>query len=258
MNWYYAEAGRQVGPVDDAALAALVSGGQIKADTLVWREGMANWQPYGQVQSGGAVVTGAPVASGGEAVCAECGNIFPVGETIVIGNSRVCARCKPIVVQKMREGVNVGVASTFHYAGFWIRVGAYFLDAIILGIVNIPIRLALGLGVLGTVPPSQAALGPGAAFSGVPLLVTGIGMAIAVAYETFMIGKYGATLGKMACNIRVVLPDGSRVSYMRAFGRYFAKIVSSIVCLIGYLMVCWDSEKRALHDRICETRVVYK
>ena len=46
MNWYYVKAGQQTGPVDEAQLDALRSSGQIEAETLVWREGMANWQPY--------------------------------------------------------------------------------------------------------------------------------------------------------------------------------------------------------------------
>jgi uncharacterized RDD family membrane protein YckC len=39
-------------------------------------------------------------------------------------------------------------------------------------------------------------------------------------------------------------------------GRHFAKILSGIILYIGYLMAFWDDEKRALHDRICSTRVI--
>ena len=45
MNWFYSEGGAQKGPVDDAAFRALVANGTIRPDTLVWREGMADWQP---------------------------------------------------------------------------------------------------------------------------------------------------------------------------------------------------------------------
>lgn len=44
--WYYADGGQQKGPVDESALDDLVRSGVIQADTLVWREGQANWQPY--------------------------------------------------------------------------------------------------------------------------------------------------------------------------------------------------------------------
>jgi uncharacterized RDD family membrane protein YckC len=71
-----------------------------------------------------------------------------------------------------------------------------------------------------------------------------------------MVGKYGATLGKMAAKIRVVTADGGKVSYGRATGRYFAKLLSAFTCLIGFIMAAFDEEKRALHDRICNTRVI--
>ncbi|MCE9614098.1 MAG: DUF5362 family protein [Lentisphaerae bacterium] len=49
MQWYYAKGGDQVGPLEDHAFHELVRSGQITADTPVWREGMPNWIPYGQV-----------------------------------------------------------------------------------------------------------------------------------------------------------------------------------------------------------------
>ncbi len=76
------------------------------------------------------------------------------------------------------------------------------------------------------------------------------------AYEIFFIGAYGATLGKMMMKIKVVTPDGGRISYARATGRHFAKFLSGIILYIGFLMAFWDEEKRALHDRMCGTRVI--
>ena len=76
------------------------------------------------------------------------------------------------------------------------------------------------------------------------------------AYTTWLLGKYGATVGKMACKIRVVKADGSPIQYMRALGRFFAEWLSGMILLIGYIMAAFDSEKRTLHDRICNTRVI--
>jgi uncharacterized RDD family membrane protein YckC len=53
-----------------------------------------------------------------------------------------------------------------------------------------------------------------------------------------------------------VSPDGGKISYMRAAGRYFAKILSGIILYIGFIMAFWDDEKKALHDIICQTRVI--
>jgi uncharacterized RDD family membrane protein YckC len=62
----------------------------------------------------------------------------------------------------------------------------------------------------------------------------------------------------MAVGLRIVTSDGGRVSYARALGRSFAEILSSIICYIGYIIVAFDDQKRALHDHICDTRVVRK
>ena len=59
--------------------------------------------------------------------------------------------------------------------------------------------------------------------------------------------------------LKVVRPDGATVGYMRALGRHFSEFVSSLVLAVGYLMVAFDKEeRRALHDRMCSTRVVRK
>jgi hypothetical protein len=49
MEWYYAEDKQQKGPVAEDQFAELVRSGVIRADTLVWRQGMSAWLPYGQV-----------------------------------------------------------------------------------------------------------------------------------------------------------------------------------------------------------------
>ena len=60
MDWYYVDAGQQAGPVNDAQLEALASSGNILNDTLVWREGMANWQMYGEIKAPGSGALAAP------------------------------------------------------------------------------------------------------------------------------------------------------------------------------------------------------
>ena len=56
--------------------------------------------------------------------------------------------------------------------------------------------------------------------------------------------------------LKIVRPDGAPITYLRAFGRYFAEILSTLILFIGFMMAGWDEEKRALHDRICDTRVI--
>src|SRR6185503_18010825 len=123
MNWYYVEAGQQVGPVSDTEFGNLVNIGKIQPSTLVWHEGMANWQPYAtaregasppgapgvtgepQMQSGSATASSAEpqIAGVGQVICAECGKIFPQGSAFQFGQRWVCANCKPFFVQKLKE-----------------------------------------------------------------------------------------------------------------------------------------------------------
>jgi uncharacterized RDD family membrane protein YckC len=263
MKWYYVDQGQQAGPVDDAKLDELFRNAVIQPDTLVWCEGMANWMPYSQARNpaGAAPAPAAPppaayaaAASGEapvEAVCSECGRIFPKDNMIRHGEAYVCAGCKPVFMQKLAEGAKLNTG-TLNCAGFWIRFAAVFLDGIVLWIVSVAIRLASGMNV------SQAVGIEAANNLTLHWILTFIQFALGISYETFMIGKYGATLGKMACKIEVVTADGGKVSYLRAFGRYFAKLLSYMICLIGYIMAGFDGQKRALHDHICNTRVVFK
>src|SRR6185369_333892 len=127
MNWFYVEAGQQAGPVDDAQLDELARTGKIQPETLVWHEGMENWQALRDARPAAAPsgTTTPPVINptipvGGEqVVCAECGRIFDKESTIQFGNVRVCAQCKPTFMQKLAEGAHV--EGGLNYAGFWIR-----------------------------------------------------------------------------------------------------------------------------------------
>ena len=55
-----------------------------------------------------------------------------------------------------------------------------------------------------------------------------------------------------------VTPTGAPISSGQALGRSAAEILSRLICLIGYIMAAFDSEKRTLHDHIASTRVVFK
>ncbi|MCL4788529.1 MAG: RDD family protein [Verrucomicrobia bacterium] len=259
MNWFYVDAGQQAGPVDDAQLEALARSGKVQADTLVWREGMADWQPYRQAKSAASAAAApasaqagdAPTETTREAVCVECGRIFSMNDMIRHEQGYVCANCKPVFMQKLKEGAKVGTGG-WTYAGFWIRFAAVFLDGLILGAVNFAIGMVAGLSAgqaIGAEPTAALAL---------QLVLILVQLAIGIGYETFMIGKYGATLGKMACKIRVVTADGEPVTYLRAFGRYFGKMLSYFTCSIGFIMAAFDDQKRGLHDHICNTRVIYQ
>jgi uncharacterized RDD family membrane protein YckC len=83
-----------------------------------------------------------------------------------------------------------------------------------------------------------------------------VGFAIGISYEVFFIRKFDATPGKMALGVKVLRTDGSKLSVGRIIGRYFANIVSVLTAFIGYIIAAFDDEKRALHDYMCDTRVI--
>lgn len=199
-----------------------------------------------------------PSPSTGTLYCAECGKPSTADELARFGNLLICPACKNNYAQKLREGAAQPAAAA--YAGFWIRVLGYLVDIIILGVVagvlqvtvigsmiRIPPRIQPGA------PPDPAVFAPLLGMLGLVYLIQ---IAIAACYEGFFVAKLGATPGKLVIGVKVVRPDGSAVSLGRAFGRYFAKILSSMILFIGFIMIGFDSQKRGLHDMICDTRVV--
>ena len=250
MNLYYADGDRQVGPIDKTELQSLIKSRKIDSHTLVWQPGMKGWEELGlfvrrKTQKGPqAMQTAAPVK---QSLCSECGQAFAEDDMIRFAEAWVCATCKPIFVQKIKEGVTL--AGEMEYAGFWIRLGAWFIDYLIMAIVSAIIYVPLTfMGFSSFDEP--------AAFAMIQLISTVLNFIIPAAYESWFVGKYAATPGKMACKLKVVMSDGDRVSFARAIGRHFAKYISGLILCIGYIMAGFDEQKRTLHDRICDTRVI--
>ena len=263
MNWFYASQGQRAGPVDDDGFARLVADGTVGESTLVWHAGMTDWLPY--VQARAAMMPPAVVAAPGalavvpggyQAQCSQCGRVFPADDVIRLEGFNVCAECKPLLLQKMRQGLSPAVGAwgvpMARFGGFWIRLGAILLDFLIM----LPVTLAFFFVRLYLVPDSGF-YSNGKSF--VPALLFQLAQyAIGAAYQIFFVGRYAGTPGKLICGLQVVRADGSRVTYGRATGRYFAQYLSSFTLGIGYLIAAFDSEKRTLHDHVCDTRVVYK
>lgn len=253
MELYYADGNRKIGPISRDQLQDLINAKKVTARTLVWRPGMDGWQELGKFAKRRtpppADAPPAAAAARVEQACVECGQTFAVDDMIPFKDNYVCAGCKPTFVQKMKEGVTV--AGQMTYAGFWIRTAAIFIDGLILGALNLLVNVPFGL----MAPMTEE--NPMALMAYMPVMML-LQLAIPAGYDIFFVGRYGATPGKMACRIKIVAPEGERVTYPRAIGRHFAKYVSMITLYIGFLMAAFDDQKRTLHDRICDTRVVRK
>lgn len=147
-----------------------------------------------------------------------------------------------------------GVVAGVRYGGFWIRFIAAIIDAIIVEAVVIPVAF-IGGGVMGI-----AGAATGIAREGVSILGGTIGFAVGIAaswlYEAFMeSSRFQATLAKMMFGMKVTDLAGNRISFERATGRHFAKYVSGLTLLIGYIMAGFTERKQALHDMMAGTLV---
>jgi len=138
-------------------------------------------------------------------------------------------------------------------AGFWIRVVAALIDGLVISVVVLPVAgiIILLIGFAG-----GAVRMPG---SGVELVrgivVRTLFFCASWIYEAVMeSSSRQATLGKMAMGLKVTDEQGRRISFVRASGRYFSKIISSIL-FIGYIMVGFTARKQGLHDLIAGTLV---
>lgn len=118
MNWFYAIAGEQKGPVTPEQLDALLAQGVITPDTLVWREGLPAWQPLRSArppESPAGIppapqpdpLGAPPEAAQAGVACVECGRRFGEDQVIRFGEQVVCAACKPRYLQRLAEGVQM-------------------------------------------------------------------------------------------------------------------------------------------------------
>ncbi|MDX6521561.1 MAG: hypothetical protein QOJ31_15 [Gaiellales bacterium] len=148
--------------------------------------------------------------------CRNCGTEHP-------DTAQFCPSCG--------VGTAAGGVAT-EYAGFWRRVAAYLVDALILAIPNIILSRIGGAGSLAVIVVDW----------------------IYFAYQESSPAQ--ATIGKRALGIKVTNTEGNAISFGRATGRYFAKILSVLTLLIGVIMIAFTSKKQGLHDMIASTLVV--
>ncbi len=120
----------------------------------------------------------------------------------------------------------VSEALAFPRANFWERMGAAFLDVVLVGILG---------GLVGGPP---------------------LGFLVALAYFAGMWTWKGTTIGGIVLNLKVVRLDGGPMTFAAALVRGLAAAFSVIVLFLGFLWIIWDDEKQGWHDRIAGTVVV--
>ncbi len=160
-----------------------------------------------------------PAASG--SLCPSCGRFASP-------DAKFCGYCR-YQLRAYQPG-----AGELAYAGFWIRFLALIIDSVILFVANLVIGLLVTNGL--------------SAFA----LEVFLGAVYTIG---FWVGQ-GATPGKMAVGIKIVMANGEPIEFGAALLRYFGYFVSWLILGIGFLMIAFSAEKRGLHDNIAGTVVI--
>ena len=134
------------------------------------------------------------------------------------------------------------------FGGFWIRVGAYFIDSVVL---TIPVLLISFLfrSVNPAADETEQAIVEFVDFIQSQIVWW-------IYFAVLHSSKWQASVGKKAVGLKVVDENGNRISFGRATGRYFAEFLSALILCIGYMMVGWTKKKQGLHDMIAGTYVI--
>jgi uncharacterized RDD family membrane protein YckC len=231
-------------------LESLGLSGAIEWTTPIWREGMAAWKPFGEIFRRPSVL------------CHGCNRMVDQEPAIQYRDLYICPNCKIAYFQKVREGF--ASEEVAQYCGFWIRFCARLLDGLILMAVTLPLSAInqviifrfypiTGPGVRLEQFENTANLGT---FLTIQAAFALVGLILTFTYEVYCGGRFGGTPGKLLLRMRIVRSDFSRLTYGRAAIRFFGKMLSDLTMYIGYIMVGFDPQRRALHDYIADTRVV--
>lgn len=224
-EWYYSAGdGVQRGPIDAAGLKRLAAAGRLSPSDLVWREGMTEWAPASKVAGLFAAAAAAPPAKPPSSMGAASDFApFPDAQPRPVGRRA--------------------------YAGFWVRAVAYFIDTIIVVFGSMVVGFALGVAMvaMGRMPDGES-----------PVWNL-VGAVAAWLYFALMeSSREQATIGKMAMGLKVTDLNGRPISFARATGRHFGKILSSLILFVGFIMAGFTERKQALHDILAGTLVVRK
>jgi uncharacterized RDD family membrane protein YckC len=151
------------------------------------------------------------------------------------------------------------------YAGFWLRFVAYIIDGFVSGlaflVLLIPLFILTGAGAaLSKIGSGEDISDDVAAFLGIGFLFGFFGIIFLVGWLYYALSEsssWQATLGKKILNLKVTDMTGQPITFGRASGRYFAKIITGLIPLmIGYILAGFTEKKQAIHDMIASCLVL--
>ena len=199
------------------------------------------------------------------AFCAACGQ--PVNQpSTLAANAPGFATDTPLAAASPYGYIASPAFPTMAYAGFWLRVVAYLIDGLLAGI-GFGVLALIGVAMVGVghfKDFAQGANNPDDFFTpdviGIVFVLAAAAVVMVWLYYAGMESSvYQGTLGKMALGLIVTDLEGRRISFGRASGRYFSKLITGLIPLgIGYAMAGFTEKKQALHDMIASCQVLRK
>ena len=179
--------------------------------------------------------------------CARCG-VGYCGDCLVPVRGRLhCANCKD---EQLRD-VMAGRGAALAIATPGRRFMAQFVDGLIF---TVPLMVLIFASLFTR---NTRGINPQTLSNPFGLL-TLLWMFGIVVYEALFLSRNGQTLGKMALKLRVVRPDGNRISAGQAWGRALSRSLLSFTRILGVIdaLMVFSSEGRTMHDRLAKTRVI--
>jgi len=236
-QWYYSILGTSYGPVTENNLKSLARQGAFGPQDYVYAPFLDDWvradSVYGLFEdAGGAAARAAP---------------------------------QPAHVEAPAIGSPEALTYRTQYAGFWIRAAAVIIDRLVLYIPNCTISATLTLPLSIAMQRAGAGSGPSGEekFFAVWFVMSAVQFIARLLVGWLYFGlmessRWQATLGKRAVGIMVTDPEGRRLTFARASGRFFASILSWPLTIgVGYIMAAFTERGQTLHDLIAGTVVVY-
>lgn len=143
----------------------------------------------------------------------------------------------------------------FVHAGFWIRFVSQIIDGIIIGAIQFIVSFFVSAIILSSAP-NKGKLSTEETLTA-ELVLRLFTLIVAWLYFALLDSstKQG-TIGKMILGLKITDSNYQRISFGRATGRYFSKMLCGLTLGIGYLMIAWDEQKQGLHDKIVNTYVI--
>jgi uncharacterized RDD family membrane protein YckC len=202
--------------------------------------------------------------------CSKCG-------AAVSADSAFCPSCgtpvprpplgsAPATGTSPHAGVGaIAYASNVTYAGFWLRFVAHLVDNLLVGFVAVALFIPFfvlmgGAAILVSFPRDGGHPEPAQVAAFLALIFSFVGIAIILQwlyYAYLESGEKQATWGKQMLCLYVTDLSGNRISFGRASGRFFAKMITALIPLwIGYIMAGFTERRQALHDMIASCLVL--